>query len=90
MGCSPPVSSVIGIPPGKNIGVGCHLLLQGVFLTQELNSTSPALVGRFFTTRVTWEGLMCLPFQSGLPQLFLLDSEGRNHILLSGAHEWPG
>ena len=51
MGCSPPVSSVIGIPPGKNIGVGCRFFLQGVFLTQELNFTSPALVGRFFTTR---------------------------------------
>ena len=24
--------------PGKNIGVGCHFLLQGIFLTQESNS----------------------------------------------------
>ena len=23
--------------PGKNTGVGCHSLLQGIFLTQELN-----------------------------------------------------
>ena len=23
--------------PGKNVGVGCHFLLQGIFLTQELN-----------------------------------------------------
>ena len=23
--------------PGKNTGVGCHALLQGIFLTQELN-----------------------------------------------------
>ena len=23
--------------PGKNIGVGCHFLLQGIFLNQELN-----------------------------------------------------
>ena len=23
--------------PGKNIGVGCHFLLQGIFLTQKLN-----------------------------------------------------
>ena len=23
--------------PGKNIGLGCHFLLQGIFLTQELN-----------------------------------------------------
>ena len=37
---------------GKNIGVGCHFLLQGIFLTQGLNLSpvSPALAGRFFTT----------------------------------------
>ena len=29
MGCSPPGSSVHGIFPGKNIGVGCHFLFQG-------------------------------------------------------------
>ena len=23
--------------PGKNTGMGCHFLLQGIFLTQELN-----------------------------------------------------
>ena len=23
--------------PGKNAGVGCHFLLQGIFLSQELN-----------------------------------------------------
>ena len=28
--------------PGKNTGVGCHALLQGIFLTQGLN-LSPAL-----------------------------------------------
>ena len=28
-------SSVHGIFPGKNTGVGCHFLLQGIFLTQE-------------------------------------------------------
>ena len=36
MVCSPPGSSVHGISR-KNIGVGCHFLLQGIFLTQELN-----------------------------------------------------
>ena len=35
--CSPPGSSVHGIFPGKNAGVGCHFLLQGVFPTQGLN-----------------------------------------------------
>ena len=37
MDCSLPVSSVHGDSPGKNTGVGCHALLQGIFLTQELN-----------------------------------------------------
>ena len=35
---SPPGSSVHGILPGKNIGVGCHSLLQGTFPTQGWNS----------------------------------------------------
>ena len=33
MDCSPPGSSVHGNSPGKNTGVGCHALLQGIFLT---------------------------------------------------------
>ena len=35
--CSPPGSSVHGDSPGKNTGVGCHALLQGIFPTQESN-----------------------------------------------------
>ena len=34
---SPPGSSVCGSSPGKNIGVGCHFHLQGIFLTRGLN-----------------------------------------------------
>ena len=37
MDCSPPGSSVHGIIQAKNTGVGCHFLLQGIFLTQRLN-----------------------------------------------------
>ena len=37
MDCSPPGSSVPGISPGKNTGVGCYVLLQGIFLTEGLN-----------------------------------------------------
>ena len=37
MDCSPPGSSVHGDSPGKNTGVGCHGLLQGIFPTQESN-----------------------------------------------------
>ena len=35
MDCSlPGSSSVQGDPLGKNTGLGCHALLQGIFLTQ--------------------------------------------------------
>ena len=34
MDWSPPCSSVHGILPVKNTGVGCHFLLQGIFPTQ--------------------------------------------------------
>ena len=44
IGCSPPDSSIHGIFPGKNTGVGCRFLLQGIFPTQGQNpSLSPAL-----------------------------------------------
>ena len=38
MDCSLPGSSVHGDSPGKNTGVGCHALLQGIFPTQGSNS----------------------------------------------------
>ena len=38
MDCSPPGSSVHGDSPGKNTGVSCHALLQGIFPTQGSNS----------------------------------------------------
>ena len=41
--------------PGKNTGVSCHALLQGIFPTQRSNPhllMSPALAGRFLTTRL--------------------------------------
>ena len=37
MDYSPPGSSVHRYSPGKNTGVGCHALLQGISLTQGLN-----------------------------------------------------
>ena len=41
--CDPrslPGSSVHGDSPGKNTGLGCHFLLQGIFLTQGSNRVS--------------------------------------------------
>ena len=37
MDCSPPGSSVHTDSPGKNTGVGCYALLQGIFPIQALN-----------------------------------------------------
>ena len=37
---SPPGSSVHGDSPGKNTGVGCHTLLQGIFSTQTEHRSS--------------------------------------------------
>ena len=41
MAFSPPGSSISGIFPGKNTGVGCHFLLQGIFPTQGSNPGLP-------------------------------------------------
>ena len=37
MDCSPLGSSVHGISLGKNTGVGCHFLFQGIFPSQDLD-----------------------------------------------------
>ena len=47
--CSPPGSSVHGIFPGKDSGVGCHFLLQGNLPGPGMEPRSPALAGRVFT-----------------------------------------
>ena len=39
--CSPPGSSVHWDSPGKNTGVGCHALLQGIFPTRGSNPRLP-------------------------------------------------
>ena len=44
--------------PGKNTGVGCHALLQRIFLNpgiEPISSGSPALAGRFFIIGAIWE-----------------------------------
>ena len=50
--CGLPDSPVHGSSPGKNTGVGCHALLQGIFPAQD-RTTLPALAGGFFTTSTT-------------------------------------
>ena len=56
--CSFPGSFVHGDSLGKNTGVGCHTLLQGIFPTQALKLRllhPPAVAAGFFTTSATWE-----------------------------------
>ena len=49
--------------PGKNTGMGCYDLLQGIIPIQGLNPSlmSSALTGRFFTT--PGKPLLCIPLQ---------------------------
>ena len=49
MDCSPPGSSVHWVSPGKNTGVGCHALLQGIFPTQ---GSSPHLPWLLYCRRI--------------------------------------
>ena len=58
MNCNRPSSSVHGIFPGKNTGVGCHFLLGGDLPDpgiEPASLVSPALAGRFFTTSANWK-----------------------------------
>ena len=50
MDCSPPGSSIHGMSPGKNTGMGCLFLLQGIFRTQGSNTQThiSCTTGRFF------------------------------------------
>ena len=50
MDCSLPGSSVHGILPGKNTGVGCQFLFQGIFPTQGLNPCPLCLLGPWRVT----------------------------------------
>ena len=71
--CSLQGSSVHGDSPGKNTGVGCHVLLQGIFPTQGLNPGLPHSRWILYClspqgSPLTWNHYM-LPFASPLPSL---------------------
>ena len=53
MDYSLPGSSVHGYSPGKNTGVGCHTLLQGIFPTQGSNPGLPHCIAFIIIIRVT-------------------------------------
>ena len=75
--------------PDKNTVVGCHFLLQGIFLTQGLN-LHPALAGRFFTTESSGKPIFLLY----CPALLLLLLSRFSRVRLSAtplmaAHQAP-
>ena len=51
--------------PGKNIEVGCHGLLQEIFLTQGSSPTCPALAGGCFTTEPQRRPIVSYRFSVG-------------------------
>ena len=57
MDCSPPGFCVRGDFPGKSTAVGCHLLLQGIFLTQRsnLHLLSPRIGRQVLYHWASWE-----------------------------------
>ena len=57
--CSLPGFSIHGIFPGKNTGVGCHFLLQGIFQHRDWTQVSH-VAGRLFTIWATREVLKML------------------------------
>ena len=72
MNCSPPGSSVQGNSPGKNIGLGDHALLQGIFQAQGSNPGLPHygwilyhLSHQGSPVILEW---VAYPFSRGLPQ----------------------
>ena len=67
--CSPPGSFVHGDSPGKNTGVSCHALLQGIFPTQGSSKNTGvschALLQGIFPTQGSSPHLLHLPALAG-------------------------
>ena len=68
--------------PGKNTAMGCHALLQGIFLIRDWTCilTTPALAGGLFITSTTWEA----PYRSTIPKYILCPNlSSEFHIQMS-------
>ena len=85
MDCSLPASSLHGDSPGKNAGVGCHALLQGIFPTQRLNSVFRTAGGflTIWTIREALSGYILTLFFSYYAFLFVINMV-QWHILIKG------
>ena len=73
--------------PGKTTGMGCHALLQRIFLIQGFKPASlmsPVLAGGFFTTGATWEALLHYFSSNTNPNpLFSFSSAGHGKVAFS-------
>ena len=75
MDCDPLGSSVHGDFPGKNTGVGCHALLQGIFLTQ---GSTPHLLQLCNSGQLHSLGLSFLTSKIKTIILILFESDHKN------------
>ena len=88
MDCSPSGSSFHGDSPGKNTGVGCHSLLQGMFPTQGSNPGPAALQAVSLTV---WAGREGRWSWGGLHELgSVLQLEARPGQLWAPCRSWRG
>ena len=100
MDCSLPGPSVHGDPPGKNTGVGCHVLLQGTFLTQGSNlcplhllhwqaGTSPlAPPGKQWCCENSWLGIKVRNPRTHLSSVSLLSLCTKEEASISVRNCW--
>ena len=77
MDCSPPGSSVHGDSPGQNTGMVCHVLLQGIFLTQGLN---PGLL--HFRQILYQMSYQRIPYGSVVLSIFMLCNQSPEVFIL--------
>ena len=68
MDCSPRGSSVHGDSPGKNTGVDCHALLQGIIPTQRSNPCLLSLRHILHCLRHLWSPFKYIYVESSVPQ----------------------
>ena len=66
MECSPPASSACGYSSGKNTGVACHAVFQGIFPPRDQTQVSRT-IGRFLPSEPPGN-----PQNTGMGSLFLL------------------
>ena len=71
MDCSLPGSTVHGIFPGKNTGMGCHFLLQEIFSTQGLKPGLPHCRQTLYRLSHQGSGTEIITFLLLLAKLYL-------------------